>query len=182
VPAPLLAALRAHISRQHPSLARRPFAATRMCAYADTPTGDWIVDFCPARDGGGEWRGGDDDDDGSLFLATGGSGHAFKFLPVLGAGVAARVAAGPRRGGRRAEGEVDEGGQGSAAAAGGVDAATLAALWQLWRWRGEPARGQWSTADGSRGPAGGQLHVCADGSLGLTVGEDDEMSRWEESV
>jgi sarcosine oxidase/L-pipecolate oxidase len=186
VPAPLLAPLRAHLARQHPALARRPFAATRMCAYADTPTGDWIVDFCPARDGG-PLLGGDggteaaaaeaEDDDGSLFLATGGSGHAFKFLPVLGACVAARVAAGPRRG-ERAHGEADVG-RGSAGT--GVDAATLVALWRLWRWRREPARGQWSTEDGSRGPACGQLYVDADGSLGLAV-DDDNVTIMQEQV
>lgn len=43
---------------------------TRLCHYLDTPKGNYIVAHHP------EHRG--------LFLATGGSGHAFKFLPVLG--------------------------------------------------------------------------------------------------
>jgi sarcosine oxidase/L-pipecolate oxidase len=36
----------------------------------DSPTGNFIVTYHPQKQG--------------LFLATGGSGHAFKFLPVLG--------------------------------------------------------------------------------------------------
>ncbi|KAA8646629.1 hypothetical protein EYZ11_011974 [Aspergillus tanneri] len=49
----------------------RPFAQVRRCWYADTVSTDFIVDYHPAY---GK----------SLFLATGGSDHAFKFLPVLG--------------------------------------------------------------------------------------------------
>lgn len=48
----------------------RPFSRTRLCWYTDTATGDWIIDYHPY------WQG--------LFVATGGSGHAFKFLPVIG--------------------------------------------------------------------------------------------------
>ncbi|CAJ2505135.1 Uu.00g125290.m01.CDS01 [Anthostomella pinea] len=54
-----------------PALHDRPFFRTRLCWYTDTSTGDWIVDYVPGRQG-------------SIFIATGGSGHAFKFLPVLG--------------------------------------------------------------------------------------------------
>lgn len=43
---------------------------TRLCHYLDTQHGDFIVGHHPELEG--------------LFLATGGSGHAFKFLPVLG--------------------------------------------------------------------------------------------------
>jgi sarcosine oxidase / L-pipecolate oxidase len=52
------------------TLKDRPFSRTRLCWYTDTPTGDFLVDYHP------HWQG--------LFIATGGSGHAFKFLPVLG--------------------------------------------------------------------------------------------------
>ncbi|GAB7350507.1 hypothetical protein MBLNU459_g1101t1 [Dothideomycetes sp. NU459] len=52
------------------ALAARPFSATRICWYADTASGDWLLDFHPA------YR--------NLFVATGGSGHAYKFLPVVG--------------------------------------------------------------------------------------------------
>ncbi|KAH6700809.1 putative fructosyl amino acid protein [Verticillium dahliae] len=53
-----------------PQLHDRPFAAERICWYTDTPTGDFLVDYHPG------WRG--------LFLATAGSGHGFKFLPIIG--------------------------------------------------------------------------------------------------
>jgi sarcosine oxidase/L-pipecolate oxidase len=52
-------------------LRTRPFAFTRICHYADTTTGDWLIDYHPRYNK-------------TLFLATGGSGHAFKFLPVIG--------------------------------------------------------------------------------------------------
>ncbi|KAI0396547.1 DAO-domain-containing protein [Xylariaceae sp. FL0594] len=53
-----------------PELADRPFFKTRLCWYTDTATGDWIIDYHPSYK--------------NLFVATGGSGHAFKFLPILG--------------------------------------------------------------------------------------------------
>lgn len=61
-----------------PWLAHRPFCATRLCWYTDTPSGDFLVDYVPAYGC-------------SLVVATGGSGHAFKFLPVLGEKVVERV-------------------------------------------------------------------------------------------
>jgi sarcosine oxidase/L-pipecolate oxidase len=53
-----------------PWLAEREFDRKRLCWYTDTPTADFIIDYHPDMKG--------------LFIATGGSGHAFKFLPVLG--------------------------------------------------------------------------------------------------
>ncbi|CAN8098283.1 unnamed protein product [Discula destructiva] len=53
-----------------PELAERPFSSTRLCWYTDTPDGDFIIDYHPERKG--------------LFVATGASGHGFKFLPVIG--------------------------------------------------------------------------------------------------
>lgn len=44
---------------------------TRMCWYLDTASSDFLVCYHPQFGG-------------SLFVASGGSGHAFKFLPVLG--------------------------------------------------------------------------------------------------
>lgn len=52
------------------SLHDRPFKSTKLCWYTDTPDGDFIIDYHP------DYKG--------LFLATGGSGHGFKFLPVIG--------------------------------------------------------------------------------------------------
>ncbi|BEI80305.1 hypothetical protein CcaverHIS002_0108340 [Cutaneotrichosporon cavernicola] len=53
-----------------PELAKKPMAYTRMCWYSDTPDGNWVIDFAPQYP--------------SLLIASGGAGHAFKFLPVMG--------------------------------------------------------------------------------------------------
>ncbi|GAB7363100.1 hypothetical protein MBLNU230_g3391t1 [Neophaeotheca triangularis] len=51
-------------------LATRPWSHTRICYYSDTPSGDWVVSYHP------RYR--------NLFVTAGGSGHAYKFLPVVG--------------------------------------------------------------------------------------------------
>ncbi|OJJ82296.1 uncharacterized protein ASPGLDRAFT_27159 [Aspergillus glaucus CBS 516.65] len=53
-----------------PRFKDRPFIQRRLCWYTDTPKGDFIVDYHPEYE--------------NLFIATGRSGHGFKFLPVLG--------------------------------------------------------------------------------------------------
>lgn len=74
--------LRTFLAELFPALAERlhqkPFSSTRVCWYADTPTGDFLVDWAPNYGR-------------SLFIATGGSGHSFKFLPVLGEKVIERI-------------------------------------------------------------------------------------------
>ncbi|KAF4550898.1 FAD dependent oxidoreductase-like protein 2 [Elsinoe fawcettii] len=70
-------ALRQFLHQTFPSLASRPFTSARICWYLDTPSSNWIVDHHPSYPG--------------LFIATGGSGHAFKFAPVLGEKVIARI-------------------------------------------------------------------------------------------
>ncbi|KAK4542193.1 hypothetical protein LTR36_007040 [Oleoguttula mirabilis] len=64
------AACRAYLARTIPELAERPWTRTRICWYTDTPNGDWLIDYHPVYS--------------NLFLTTGGSGHAYKFLPVVG--------------------------------------------------------------------------------------------------
>ncbi|ESZ91650.1 hypothetical protein SBOR_7966 [Sclerotinia borealis F-4128] len=61
-----------------PDLPPRPFSHTRVCWYTDTPTGEFLITYCdkPQSSGGLGLKG--------VFLATGGSGHGFKFLPILG--------------------------------------------------------------------------------------------------
>lgn len=73
IPKPEQIALRSALREMvpWPELADRPFTSTKLCWYTDTPDGDFIIDYHP-RHGG------------SLFLATGASGHGFKFLPVIG--------------------------------------------------------------------------------------------------
>ncbi|KAE8352895.1 FAD dependent oxidoreductase [Aspergillus coremiiformis] len=72
VPVPLEGedALRSALRQLLPSLGDRPFVETRVCWYTDTPEGHFIITYHP--------------DHPNLFLATGGSGHGYKFLPVLG--------------------------------------------------------------------------------------------------
>lgn len=53
-----------------PGLAEAPVQATRLCLYADTWDGDFYIDRDPENP--------------TLIVASGGSGHGFKFAPVLG--------------------------------------------------------------------------------------------------
>jgi sarcosine oxidase/L-pipecolate oxidase len=53
-----------------PELGERAFSKSKICWYTDTPSGDFLIDYHPQFD--------------NLFLATGGSGHGYKFLPVIG--------------------------------------------------------------------------------------------------
>ena len=41
-----------------------------MCWYSDVTDGDWVIDYTKKYP--------------SLLIAAGGSGHAFKFLPIMG--------------------------------------------------------------------------------------------------
>ena len=105
----------AHVA---PELAGRPFASTRLCWYADTGTGDFIIDWVP-RYGR------------SVLVATGGSGHGFKFTPIIGDLIMQRL-----------EGTIEE------------------ELGELWRWRGdEEIEKEWEDGegDGSRGGRKGML-------------------------
>lgn len=70
IPAEGERACRSFLQKTIPWLGDRPFSSTRICWYTDTPTGNFLIDYHPEYEG--------------LFLATGGSGHGFKFLPVLG--------------------------------------------------------------------------------------------------
>ncbi|THH18114.1 hypothetical protein EW146_g2820 [Bondarzewia mesenterica] len=62
--------LRNQLRLIYPELARKPFFSTRLCWYTDSPDGDWMIGFYRSDPG--------------LMLATSGSGHAYKFLPVIG--------------------------------------------------------------------------------------------------
>ncbi|PMD23021.1 FAD dependent oxidoreductase [Hyaloscypha hepaticicola] len=53
-----------------PELGDRPFVKSKICWYTDTPEGNFLIDYHPEFEG--------------FFLATGGSGHGYKFLPVIG--------------------------------------------------------------------------------------------------
>ena len=53
-----------------PGLSEAPVISNRLCMYCDTWDGDFWIDHDPERPG--------------LVVATGGSGHGFKFAPMLG--------------------------------------------------------------------------------------------------
>ncbi len=62
--------LRSFLATVLPGLAAAPTIATKVCFYTDSIDGDFWIGAVPGQAG--------------LFVATGGSGHAFKFAPVLG--------------------------------------------------------------------------------------------------
>ncbi|SMR45675.1 unnamed protein product [Zymoseptoria tritici ST99CH_1E4] len=64
------AACRAFLRKAIPSMGERPWTNTRICWYTDTVSGDWLISYHPKYSG--------------LFVATGGSGHGYKFLPIIG--------------------------------------------------------------------------------------------------
>lgn len=72
---------RAFLRDSLPGLASAPLVDTRTCFYCDSRDGDFWIDRHPQLPG--------------LVLATGGSGHGFKFAPVLGERVADVVEGGP---------------------------------------------------------------------------------------
>jgi glycine/D-amino acid oxidase-like deaminating enzyme len=63
-------ALRAFLVDTFPALAEAPIAARRLCVYGDSLDGHFWIAPHPDRP--------------SLIVAAGGSGHAFKFAPLLG--------------------------------------------------------------------------------------------------
>jgi hypothetical protein len=67
-------ALRAFLADAFPLLAEAPIAHRRLCVYCDTLDGHFWIARHPSRP--------------RLVVATGGSGHGFKFAPVLGALIA----------------------------------------------------------------------------------------------
>ncbi|CAG7979280.1 unnamed protein product [Penicillium olsonii] len=74
IPMDAEAALRDGLSTLFPQFQGKEFSNRRLCWYSDTPKGDFLVDYHPSLK--------------NLFVASGDSGHAFKFLPVLGRYVA----------------------------------------------------------------------------------------------
>ena len=69
--------LRDFLAATFPALADAEIVSTRLCLYADTQDEDFWIARDPERDG--------------LTVAGGGSGHGFKFAPVLGAIIADAV-------------------------------------------------------------------------------------------
>jgi glycine/D-amino acid oxidase-like deaminating enzyme len=61
---------RAWLARRVPTLANAPVVETRVCAYENTATGDFLIDRHPGHD--------------NVWIAGGGSGHGFKHGPAVG--------------------------------------------------------------------------------------------------
>lgn len=74
VTASQIAAMRAFVAAALPALEHAPLERTRLCMYADTEDGHFVIDHVPTRPG--------------LVVATGDSGHALKFAPLLGEWIA----------------------------------------------------------------------------------------------
>ncbi|KAH3960017.1 hypothetical protein HBH52_239020 [Parastagonospora nodorum] len=70
VPEDGVARLLAGLREVLPAFAHRELDRVADCWYSDTPSGDFIIDHYPEH--------------GNLFIAMGGGGNAFKFLPILG--------------------------------------------------------------------------------------------------
>ncbi|KAI0827898.1 FAD dependent oxidoreductase [Trametes gibbosa] len=70
IPKAALRKIRSELAQVYPELAKKPFVTTRLCWYTDSPDENWLIGCHP--------------DDQNLVFATAGSGHAFKFLPVIG--------------------------------------------------------------------------------------------------
>lgn len=68
------AMFRGFFRRSLPALAEAPMISSRLCMYCDTWDGDFWIDYDPNLEG--------------LLVAAGGSGHGFKFAPMLGSIIA----------------------------------------------------------------------------------------------
>lgn len=62
--------IRENLREIMPSLADRPFDRTKLCWLTQTPTANFLIDYHPACK--------------NVLLATGGSAHAWKFVPIIG--------------------------------------------------------------------------------------------------
>ena len=77
-----LARAREWLAHRVPPLADAPILESRVCAYENTDTGDFVVDRHPAHD--------------NVWLVGGGSGHGFKHGPAVGELTARMVLDGER--------------------------------------------------------------------------------------
>jgi glycine/D-amino acid oxidase-like deaminating enzyme len=72
-----IAAARGFLAERFPALRDAPLAESRVCQYANTSNGDFLIDRHPDRD--------------DVWLVGGGSGHGFKHGPAVGEYVAAQI-------------------------------------------------------------------------------------------
>lgn len=77
-----VARARAWLARRVPALAHAPVVESRVCAYENTETGDFLIDRHPDHD--------------NVWIVGGGSGHGFKHGPAVGELAARMVLDGER--------------------------------------------------------------------------------------
>ncbi|KAI0906168.1 FAD dependent oxidoreductase [Ustulina deusta] len=70
IPVPALEGIKEYISVNLPELVELGLSSTRLCWYTDSIDNSFVVDFVPGRP--------------RVAVCSGGSGHGFKFLPILG--------------------------------------------------------------------------------------------------
>ncbi|KAH6913947.1 FAD dependent oxidoreductase [Coprinopsis sp. MPI-PUGE-AT-0042] len=70
IPKVQLEQMRESLAGIYPEFKDKAFSTTRLCWYNDSPDGEWVISKHPSVEG--------------LMLATAGSGHGYKFLPVIG--------------------------------------------------------------------------------------------------
>jgi len=72
IPSTALKVIQSFVSEYLPEIVEEkiPLIKSRVCWYTDSYDNNLVVDYVPRKEG--------------LMVATGGSGHAFKYLPVLG--------------------------------------------------------------------------------------------------
>ncbi|KAK7716568.1 hypothetical protein SLS57_006596 [Botryosphaeria dothidea] len=73
VPERAMDVVQAFCKENLPELLQLPIETARLCWYTDSVDNDFLVDYLPGTEG--------------LMVCSGGSGHGFKFLPVLGSKV-----------------------------------------------------------------------------------------------
>lgn len=73
--------VRRYAARRFPALADAPVVETRVCQYETSPDTEFILDRHPDLD--------------NVWIAGGGSGHAFKHGPVIGSYLVSRIAGAP---------------------------------------------------------------------------------------
>ncbi|KAI1134630.1 FAD dependent oxidoreductase [Hypoxylon sp. FL0543] len=70
IPVEALNGIKEYITTNFPELVPLGISSTRLCWYTDSIDNSFVVDFVPGRPG--------------VAVCSGGSGHGFKFLPILG--------------------------------------------------------------------------------------------------
>ncbi|GAW16912.1 hypothetical protein ANO14919_063590 [Xylariales sp. No.14919] len=110
IPVPALEGIKEYISVNLPELAELGLSSTWLCWYTDSIDNSFVVDFVPGRP--------------RVAICSGGSGHGFKFLPILGREVVKIL-----------EGE---GGQ--------------TVYGQMWKWRASTAKRRNGLEEGEEGP------------------------------